>query len=312
MILIVTADLHLSDRPPVARSAETDWFAAMRRPLLQLRDLMQKHDAPLAIAGDVFDSCGKIDGERSSRGSKISPRLINFAIENLPNFFGVPGNHELPHHRLADLKRSPFWTLVEAKRAVYLEPGKPVELPLCRLHGFPFGVPTTPLKNPHSIALEIAIVHAYCWIEGCGHPEADPRDNAGKILESLKGYDLAVHGDNHKPFYVPSPSRCGIFNCGSLIRRTIDEKQHRPSVGLVKEDGTVEREYLDCSEDKFVDLESAAEFAVADPEIGRFIDELSALADSGISFRDALRRWCEANKVRSKVREFISAAMEAK
>ena len=33
VLAILCSDLHLQMKPPVARSAEPDWFAAMRRPL---------------------------------------------------------------------------------------------------------------------------------------------------------------------------------------------------------------------------------------------------------------------------------------
>ena len=51
---ILVADIHLSHSPPVARSAEENWYEAMARPLNQLRNLAEKWRAPVICAGDVF------------------------------------------------------------------------------------------------------------------------------------------------------------------------------------------------------------------------------------------------------------------
>src|SRR5690606_2165772 len=52
---LLVADIHLSHRPPIARAAEPDWYAAMERQLFQLRYLSDHYRAPVICAGDVFD-----------------------------------------------------------------------------------------------------------------------------------------------------------------------------------------------------------------------------------------------------------------
>jgi hypothetical protein len=36
-LAILVSDIHLSDKPPIFRSSEPDWFEAMKRPLDQLQ-----------------------------------------------------------------------------------------------------------------------------------------------------------------------------------------------------------------------------------------------------------------------------------
>ena len=85
---IACGDIHLSHNPPVARSAEKDWYAAQLRSLSELNSLKSKLQVPVVCTGDVFD-----DGWRPSR---CPAELINFAIDNLPFMF--------PSH---DLRKAP-------------------------------------------------------------------------------------------------------------------------------------------------------------------------------------------------------------
>ena len=72
VIAILCADVHLSLNPPVWRSNEPDWFAAMKRPLDEIKELQKKnHDCPVFCAGDIFH---KWDSPAE---------LINWAIDNL-------------------------------------------------------------------------------------------------------------------------------------------------------------------------------------------------------------------------------------
>jgi hypothetical protein len=54
VIAILCADLHLSHKPPIARSNEPCWYTAMKRQLNELSNLSQKWEAPVLCAGDVF------------------------------------------------------------------------------------------------------------------------------------------------------------------------------------------------------------------------------------------------------------------
>ena len=61
VIAILTADIHLSHKPPVWRSNEPDWYAAMRRPLYELQDLQQKYECPILAAGDMCNKWNSVE-----------------------------------------------------------------------------------------------------------------------------------------------------------------------------------------------------------------------------------------------------------
>lgn len=246
VVALALADLHFTHTPPLARSYEKDWYGVMDGYIGQLNALQAKHNyPPVLCAGDVFDK------------PTAPPQLVNFLLHRLPQMYAVPGQHDLPFHVYKDLDKSSFQTLVHADRIKLLEPGKPWEVGGMRLHGFPFGFEVTPLKKPHSLCLEIAVVHSYIWTAGSSYPGAPKSARLGAWRKKLKGYDVAVFGDNHKGFLTPGdhPGDLSILNCGSFMRRKADEVGYKPAVGLIHADGSVTPHYLDTKQDVIKQVE---------------------------------------------------------
>ena len=305
IVAIACADLHLSHRPPIARSLEPDWYATMGNYLDQFSQLSQEQDLPVICAGDVFD-----DGWRSNR---CPPELLNFAISKLPVMYAVPGQHDLKYHRYEDKEKTAYWTLKEAGKIIDLIPDTPVEIPVrkghvLRLHGFPWGVPIRPLKDPHDMMIEVAVVHDYVWTKETGYPGAPKEKRLANRRGQFKGYDITICGDNHLPFSMKSDS-CTVFNCGSFLRRKIDEISHKPSVGIVYSDNTVKRHYLDCSHDKFLTTETMSG-VITGIGFESIIEALSELGNAATDFHEAVKRTLEREKVPSDVKQLIIQLLE--
>ncbi len=307
-IAILTADWHLSEKAPIARSAEPDWPAAQARPLKQITDLATQHNCPVLMAGDLFD--------RHSPG----PALINWTIDHMPpNVYAVPGNHDLPLHSWKALKKSAFWTLVKARKLTLLRPGKPVEVgegaAALRLWGFPTGFEVKP-PPVHSLTIDVAVIHAYCWIPSKGHPGASDNHRAKAWRKQLDGYSLAVFGDNHKgPFQLGSRLKdLGpvVYNCGGLQRRKSDEYDHKPAVGLLYDNGTVEYKYLDCSEDKFSDAREVVAGLERAEDVDALLASLNELGDVGIDFPAAVRSALDNAALPKEVAEMCLRSLEQK
>ena len=103
---IAISDLHLTLNTPSCR-AEKDWLEVMSGYFQQVKDYHQQVEGipygnvvPIICAGDVFD--------------RPNPpiELVNWAIRTLPTMYSVPGQHDLVHHNLSDIKKSAYWTLV--------------------------------------------------------------------------------------------------------------------------------------------------------------------------------------------------------
>lgn len=239
------------------------------------------------------------------------PALINWAIRELPEMIAVPGQHDLPNHRLEDVRNSAFWTLAEAKAIV----------PAIEVGWAGTGIEVTPFPweteiRPHPRGkveglIRVALCHRYvCRSLAEAYPGAPPSVRASALREQLRGYDVAVFGDNHKPF-EKRVGDCLVYNCGALIPRTAAEQSHRPSVGLLLEDGSVRREYLDTSEDKWEDRpgeEIAGEGLTTG--LAEFRRELAELSVEEVDYAGAVRRFAARPETAEAVRDILLRSVE--
>jgi hypothetical protein len=295
VIAVAAGDLHLSDSPPLFRSAEPDWFGAMERQLGELKRLAQSFGGvPLLVPGDVFHRWNP------------SPKLINFAMRHLPFCYAVPGQHDLRHHSYADVKDTAYWTLVQAGKLFDLKPGVPQPVEGMLLWGFPWGSPPAP-RPPHAIleGLHVAVCHRYVWTESCSHPGADPAARLGAVRASLKGYDAAVFGDNHLGFVSHRPGECTVVNCGGFMRRNSDQRGYRPSAWLLHSDGSARRHFYDVSEDVCLEAGPSPEA----PALEEFLCELGSLGGATADFREAVYRACKNGAVSEGAMGYVRKAL---
>jgi len=268
--------------------------------LEQLRELAEKPKVPIVCAGDVFDrwqSC---------------PELINWAIKHLPMMYAIPGQHDLPHHSLDEINKSAYWTLVEAKIGnVHWEDRLTVwtRIPGLVLYGFPWGKQISPVESRGGNVLRIAVAHRYIWTQGKQYAGASNDSHWSSFRKQLDGYDVAVFGDNHKPFEIETKD-CLIFNCGCLIPRSADERDHEPSVGLLYDDKHIERHYLDISQDKWLDLPEQEMWRAQENEkLTKFLDDLKTLGSTALDFHRAVLRFMDENEVDDGVRKALLEAI---
>lgn len=302
VIAILASDLHLSLKAPVARSAEIDWLQAMQRPLDELKEISKDHDAPVIVAGDLFDKWNS------------PPELINFALEHMPKkFYGIPGQHDLPNHRIDEVKRSAYWTLIKAGILYDLGKWEFFLSDHLAITGFPWNAEITPHdsdRQPENDRVQLAVIHHYLYSKKSNSYYGVSKENhALKFQDKLKGFDAAVFGDNHISFSTKIGD-CNVFNAGTFLRRKSDEYNYKPQVGLLHEDGTITPHYLDTSKDKFIDIEEAKEKETQEIDTAAFLDELKSLGADSLDFRDAANKYMDGREVDSDVRKLVLESME--
>lgn len=245
-----------------------------------------------------------------------SPEAINFAVEHLPQGWAIAGNHDLPNHRYGDIKRSAYWTLVEARVLMNMKPDTSHRMSDdLMVQAFPWD---TPLRSPmkaDGVKLHAAIVHSYIWIAGREHPGAPPEKHASEFAKKLVGYDAAFFGDNHACFELPvhreDDKFTHIVNCGCLIPRRSPERKYKPTVWLLLSDGSVRPHQLDTSLDKWTDIEEAAELLgsgqMNSEDMADFIGSLKRAGNTVSSFSEALQRAISdrTGKVPPEVAKFV-------
>jgi hypothetical protein len=307
VVAILCSDLHLSHKPPIARSVEPDWYKTMGRYLKQLRDLADHHKAPVVCAGDIFD-----DGWRPHR---CPPELINFAIAHLPRMYAIPGQHDLPYHRYDMVERSAYWTLVEAgvikdlcpvDEVTILPKAKPDQKEVI-VFPFPWGFPVKPPPGTSPEFIHLCVAHQYVWCAEKGYPGAPEDQHIRFVLENLRGYDVALFGDNHKGFIWSREGWPTVFNHGTFIRRKSDEREYQPHVGLLYSDGGIVLLPYKTDKDRWIDVASTTEKLANESGLDGelLLAELASLGDSTINFHEAVKRFLEKHNTNDRVTALV-------
>lgn len=307
-LAILWSDIHISSECPPARKAEPDWYVAQGRYLDEVYQLQQDNQCPSIIAGDITNIWNE------------TPECIAFVFRRLVKSYAIPGNHCLPYHRYEARGRAVYGALCAGGkiRDLPMRTALPVESNgiKLQLYGTPYGFEPHPVALPEEgEGLKIAVVHKFIWTKATGYSGAPEDGRLGKIKEKLKGYNVAVVGDNHRGFlHDPKDGNCIILNSGCTIPRRSDERDLRPSVGLLKQDGTVERYYLDTSKDKWADPEDVAKDVAKALDLGRFTKAMNELTNNPLDFREAVLRHIRSNKddMPEEVRCNLLAFMEPK
>lgn len=264
----------------------------------QLNRIREKHNnVPGVIAGDLFHRWNS------------PPELINFAISRLAGWRTIPGQHDLPYHRYEDIRKSAYWTLVEAGSISHLSHKITHRLGDLFIKAFPWGFTPQPFDGSDHRLMRVAIVHQYVWKKDCAYPNASPEQHADKLTNQLEGFDVAFFGDNHKGFIqLNSANKCTIVNCGGFIRRNSDETDYVPCVSLLYSDGTVRRQPLDTSKDKLI-----SNFKPDTREINTktFLEAIKGMDIEDMNFKEYLLRLVtHEGRLSKSVRSIISTMLE--
>lgn len=288
------SDIHLTLSKPPCRDDE-DWLETQAHYLAQLQDLAA--GSPIVCAGDIFDRWNP------------PPELIRFAIKHLPDgMICVPGQHDLPNHRLDLMHRSAYGVLVACGKIVDLEYAKVWTDSEGRfvLHGYGWGQEIKP--QPYKLKpVQIAIVHQYIWTADKGYKDAPQEANLSAFKKCLQGYDLAVFGDNHKGF-VAKAGDCQVINNGGFIRRKSNEIFYRPTISQLYSDGNVKVIPLNTKIDRFNDIPDARPEVAFDMK--DLLQKLEELGEHGINFRETVERHLRDCELNPRAKQIVMAAIE--
>ena len=271
-------------------------------------DKAKELDVPILLAGDVFDRWD------------APAELVNHVIRWLDGIlvYAVPGNHDLPNHSLADVRRSAYWTLVEAGSVqhvtdvVKLFVGGRCE---AFVYGFAHGVEVVDheaIEIPGIDVLKVALIHDYIWFgPKPPYPGASPDKHCGEWGQRLgsMGYDAAVFGDNHSPWYTNNEggTHPAMLNCGCLTRRRADEVVYQPHVNLLYSNGTFDREPIDTTGDVW--RANADREATEILDTRELVESLKALADTPLNFTDAVMHHLRVSKAADPLKRFVLSCL---
>lgn len=307
VVAVCCSDIHLSLRPPVARSKEKSWLGSMAYGLLQINELCRKHKVPLIIAGDIFDRWN------------MPAELINWALDKFPQpTYAIPGNHDLPMHQEDLIHRSAYSTLVQAGSIQQLSYKNPLEIWTNTqdedLNLYIYAVPfdgEIPEHNSEK-GLHICVIHQYLWVPGCEYNGATQDSRLSKWARKFAEFDVVIVGDNHVAFDRTLRRGTHVINCGAVFRRKSNEALYKPRVGLIYSNGDVAEHRLDCSQDKLWLERGLAgdDYKHQEEDMEDVMVALSGMEKTSANFRDAIMEAIKIRKATKQVKQLLLEAME--
>lgn len=299
------SDIHWSEHPPVARSVETEWNRVQSIYFCQLFNLADKLNIPIFIVGDLFNRWDP------------NPTIINWVLAWFKEFpetkvYTIPGNHDIPYHDYTQLSRSAYWSLVEAGVINHLSPGMTCEVANVRVTAWPYGFEIKPPHDPHSLMIDVAMIHDYVWSKkiGNGYVDAPEIKSAIAWAKRLSGYEVAVFGDNHSG----GMSKVGdqtLVTCGTFMRRYTNEKDYEPRIWKLMTDGSVVPHKLDTAADKFAEVDDALVKSEVALDIAQFALSLSRSDTNKTDFVKAVVDWLNERRPPQKVKDLILESIGA-
>jgi DNA repair exonuclease SbcCD nuclease subunit len=123
-------------------------------------------------------------------------------------------------------------------------------------------------------------------------------------------FDLIVSGDNHQFFTANFDNRY-LFNCGSLMRSTTAQLEHKPKVVLFDTDSRRARiiEVPIEPAEKVFRLDEVLKEKERDEKLDAFISGLTQHKEMSLSFEENLNAYAKENKINPKIMNIIKECM---
>ena len=296
---IITADWHLREDQPVAWTE--DYWTAQARAIKFVKDLQEKYECPVLIAGDIFDKW------------KPSPFLLAWAIDHLPNeIVAIAGQHDLPNHSLELFPKCGLKVLESADKAKVL--GERDEKMLTDSLSLPIKISASPygteIKKAEKTKLKtICLCHTMTWINKKPWPGCEAED-ANHLMKKAYGFDIIIVGDNHQPFVVEGKEGNLLVSPGSLMRMSADQYDHKPRVYLwYAETNTVTPVYLPIRKEA-ISREHIDVAKAKNDKMEAFVKRLKDKIEIGLSFKENLKRYLMKNKTGKSVTNIVWESLE--
>ena len=120
--------------------------------------------------------------------------------------------------------------------------------------------------------------------------------HSGWMLNKCK-FDLIVSGDNHQHFTNQTSDARWLINCGSLMRSSIDQKDHQPVVYIYEESKNPISIFLKVKPfEEVMNIEEAKKEKERNKELEDFVEGLSDTNIEGLDFKKNLIDHLTKNK----------------
>lgn len=293
---ILAADLHLRSDIPLCRT--DDYLNAQFKKLNFIFDLCKENDCPLLVAGDI--------GNKSQWPNWLLEKIMSIINKYKIGIICIPGQHDLPEHRLEYWQKSGCGVLHEAGAIKMLS--EPILYHnIFRLFPFGYGSEIKHIKK-NDFKRFIAMTHQMV-IENKPLWPDQKAPKGHELLKKFPEYDLILSGDNHNPFVAKYENRI-LVNPGSMMRMTAAQINYKPKVYKWYADtNEVETIYLPIEKNAVSRIHIEAE-QERDKRMEVFVNRISDDIEIGLSFEQNLKEYFNKNRTKKSIQEKVWKAVE--
>jgi len=239
-------------------------------------------------------------------------RLIQLILDYTGNVYVVAGQHDLRYRQLTNTSLA----VLNEANVIEILTDKPIEYEetkLVHIYGASWDA-----KIPDPIdrnACNILVLHKMIVKDEPLFPEQTDYIKANDFTKQFNDYNLIISGDNHNSFSNITKSN-SLINCGSLMRMTTAQYEHKPCVWLFDTiTGEITQRYIPIKPVIEVFKPEVEELKKHNEKMNAFIKTLtSSNLDVQLSFEDNLKLLFDTTKITNEVRdltnEFIKSYYE--
>lgn len=302
-------DQHWSSSRPVNRKDEDYWQTVVGK-LRQELDLAVESGCRGAIfPGDLFDNARV----PLNVVYDIITTIREYTDTSFYEFYicAVAGQHDQRYHT-QDLKNTPLGVLSAAVNNFFIVGSDPVvisdEHGTAYIYGAGWG---QPIPKPVATRPEhIHILATHRMIISNGEKlwaEQTEFDNAEDLLSA--GFHLIVSGDNHKSFKVSNIRNRHLVNCGSLLRTSVAQAEHRPIMYVYDTTTkTLQEHFIQIRKD-VLDTETHEQSKQVDKRMEAFVASLKSDVRTDLDFAESLRVYMRDNNIDRSVVDCVMKAI---
>lgn len=288
---IITGDWHITDQRPENR--KDNYEDSVFDKLDFILKIAKKNNCGVLQPGDFFDN------------PNPSYRLFTRTVSLLNKYkevrvLSIFGQHCL---RYRTKENTASIALEQSCRNFIIlgSNGTRFDKEMISFYGSSYG---EAIPKPVDDCFNILLIHRMIVKEKLWNTQEDFVESNTFLKQN--NYDLIVSGDNHQGFISTVEKRM-LVNCGSMMRSTINQINHKPFVVLFD---TETKKYKQI----FVPIEPAENVFKIDKiekdkernkELDAFVSGLSEQKEMGLSFMDNLEEYVIKNNIDSTITEII-------
>lgn len=296
---IVAADLHFRKDLPRCR-LDPDWMKTQTEAVQTIVQEAEKRKCSIFLVGDLFHT------------SVVQEEIKNWFLSLFPRekTFILPGQHDLPYHQWAYVRRSSFGVLMNTYPLISSCLFS-MYSPMDNFHAqaAPFGLDKDPdwtLENAR-----IVFSHQMCFEKESDRPFPGVGKSASELCGEYPSAKWIFTGDWHKGFYYHNQGTDQhVINPGCLTRQASDFIDYQPRVyyfNMISE--AVEQINIPDNgamvTDKYIQEEKAR-----DERIDSFVETIRKQGQVSLNFKDNLKQRLLNPQIEPDVKKVTEEIME--